>query len=193
MTSIYTFQVIAWKHTHTSIWLAPSLKLSCMRCYCNLLSVLLGDLRTGASNKILYKTWDYLNAGFHMMVTWQIAGSITLILWAKGVERVEREKESPNHLIHFMALSTRAITVQIRLGAEHNWANSCFSLNSPSNFPSWKTLIDKDIFSSTPHSNHSSAGLEGGLALATQGACSEPSNLPWKSIIEEGHELNYLY
>lgn len=51
----------------------------------------------------------------------------------------------------------------------------------------WKPFSDKDIFSSTSHRSHSSAGQEGDWTLTThdRGACLEPSHLYFRINISD--------
>lgn len=68
---------------------------------------------------------------------------------------------------------------------EVNWPNLCLSTNSRGQFPplGLRALVDKDILHSSIHA----AAL-----TAMQPRLAEDAACPWRSILEEGDEFNYL-
>lgn len=103
----------------------------------------------------------------------------------------ERMSDSSNHLLHFLALSRTVLTVQIRLG-DNTIVLICVlpqihqAISSAEN-PHWQRHF---LLLSAPQPFICGPRGWFGLRYEQHGACVEPSNLPWKSVLEEGAEFN---
>lgn len=148
-------------------------------------------------NLMKSRKWQtILNASFLMMtttMTCKTVGSLHIHLYVYARWREDEWQSWPPPSFPDIGASK---SLPLKLDWEElNWANLCLPSNSRSNFLRWEALIDKEILPSTLHRSHSPCdperGIQPWLRAGGRPACSEPSNRPWRSILEEGDEFNY--